>query len=106
MAAGRIAVTVILGVGALLAAGGWADGGERKVARRAIETVLADHTDRLVAVEGVVGVAVGKCRGRPCIRVFVVEETPELRLRIPRSLEGYPVEVQQTGEFRAIGGKS
>ena len=40
--------------------------------------------------------------GAPCIRVFVAKEIPALLRELPASLEGYPVEVVETGEFRAF----
>jgi len=69
---------------------------------KSIETVLAENADRLMAVDGVVGTAIARCRGRPCIRVFVVEDSPEVRSRLPRTLDGYPIDIQETGEIRAI----
>ncbi len=43
-----------------------------------------------------------ECSGQPCIKVFVVKKTPDLLKQIPSTLEGHPVEVQETGEFRAL----
>lgn len=56
-----------------------------------------------MAVPGVVGVAQGLCDGTPCIKVLVARHTPELARRIPATLEGHRVEIQETGEFRALG---
>jgi len=68
-----------------------------------IREVLKRHTDELMAVPGVVGVAEGKPRGRPCIKVFVVERNPELLRQIPDTIEGYPLQVEESGELRALG---
>ena len=82
---------------------GTAEGqGERSVADKSIEEVLQEHTDRLMALPGVVGTAQGLCSGEPCIRVFVVEKTDELVKQIPPEIEGYPVDIQETGEFRKV----
>jgi hypothetical protein len=62
--------------------------------------VLQAHTDQLMAMPGVVGVAQGLCDGRPCIKVFVARKTPDVLERIPTSVEGYPVAVEETGELR------
>jgi hypothetical protein len=70
-------------------------------AAASIAQVLERHADSLMAVPGVVGVAEGLCGGTPCIKVLVVRRTPELERRIPATLEGHPVEIQETGEFRA-----
>jgi len=68
-----------------------------------ITRVMDAHVNELMAVPGVVGVAVGATDdGKPCIRVLVIRETAEVRSRIPRSLEGYPVIVEVTGEIRAM----
>ena len=69
---------------------------------RTIDEVLEAHTDELMAVPGVVGTAVGECAGRPCIKVFVTERTPALERRIPSALEGYKVDLEATGELRAL----
>lgn len=70
--------------------------------RKTIDAVLKQHTDSLMALTGVVGTAIGECGGEPCIRVFVVEKTPELLEKIPSKLDGFPVDVQETGEVRAL----
>jgi hypothetical protein len=66
-------------------------------APKTIEAVLAAHADSLMAVPGVVGTAVGRCRGAPCIRVLVTRTSDELRQRIPRELGGFPVQIDVTG---------
>ncbi len=68
---------------------------------KSIEAVLAEHTDSLMALPGVVGTAQGECAGRPCIQVLVVEDTPQLRAQLPSSLDGYAVEMLVTGEIEA-----
>lgn len=72
--------------------------------RRDINAVLRDHDDSLMAIEGVVGVAVGLLEDgkTTCLKVLVVRETPELVRRIPSSLEGYPVVVEETGVIRPL----
>lgn len=75
---------------------------ERLMAGKTIEAVLKHHTDRLMALPGVVGTAIGECKGKPCIKVLVVEETPELLKLIPSTLEGFLVIIEETGEIRAL----
>jgi hypothetical protein len=67
-----------------------------------IEAVLARNGPRLMALPGVVGVAVSNCGGDPCIKVFVVKKTPELSARVPTTLSGFPVAIEETGEFHAL----
>ncbi len=66
-----------------------------------IEEVLKQHTDEWMSIPGVVGTGIGECEGKPCIRIFVSKKTPELLKKIPSKLEGFVVDVQETGEIRA-----
>ncbi len=70
---------------------------------KTFEQVLQEQTDRLMALPGVVGTAMGLCAGEPCIRVLVVEKTGDLLKQIPTEIEGYPVVVDETGEIKALG---
>ena len=67
-----------------------------------IEEVLARYTPQWVALEGVVGTALGRHQGEPCILVFVAERTRALDDNIPPVVEGHRVVVEQTGPFRAL----
>ncbi len=67
---------------------------------KTIREVLAAHTDTLMALPGVVGTAVGRCDGVPCIRVFLADSSAAARGRIPSQLEGYAVKVEVTGPIR------
>ena len=67
-----------------------------------IREMLKRHTDELMAVPGVVGVGEGKSRGRPCITVFVVARTPDLLRQIPDTIEGYPVQIEESGELHKL----
>jgi len=66
-------------------------------APKTIDAVLAAHNDSLMAVPGVLGTAVGRCDGAPCIRVLVGRVSDEIRRRVPPTLEGYPVHIDVTG---------
>jgi hypothetical protein len=77
-------------------------GREGAMAGQTIEAVLQEHTGRLMALPGVVGTGIGECAGKPCIKVFVVRKTSELAAKIPASLRGYAVAVEETGEIRAL----
>lgn len=67
-----------------------------------IEVILAQHTDELMSIPGVVGTAQGLQNDKPCITVLVIKDTPELRKKIPKTIEGYPVLVLETGEIQAL----
>src|SRR5262245_47996521 len=72
---------------------------------RPIEAVLADHTPRLMAMDGVVAVGQGALRdGTPCIQIFLKSRDEALMKRLPSELEGHPVEIVIAGEIRALPG--
>jgi hypothetical protein len=75
---------------------------ERRMPSETIQTVLQRHTDSLMSLPGVVGTAIGECAGQPCIRVFVVKKTSPLVKKIPAMLEGFRVEIEETGAIRAL----
>lgn len=68
-------------------------------ARPDISTVLARHTDSLMAIPGVVGVGEGQQAGSPAVFVMVERNTAELDAALPDSLEGYAVVVSETGRI-------
>ena len=75
---------------------------ETPMPEKTIQQVLIDHTDSLMALPGVVGIAQGECSGQPCIRVFAAKKTAELLKLVPKVIEGYEVAVDETGEFKAL----
>ena len=76
--------------------------GEAPMPNKTIEQVLQEQTNRLMALPGVVGTAMGLCAGEPCIKVFVVEKTGDLLTQIPTEIEGYQVAIDETGEIKAL----
>ncbi len=78
---------------------------EISMPEKTIETVLKEQTDNLMAIPGVVGTAQGLCSSKPCVKVYVVKKTSDLVKRIPATLEGYAVEIQVTGEIKALDRK-
>jgi hypothetical protein len=99
-AAGLGALAVAAWIGGCRAGGGAMTG--QPQSRPPIQQVLERHTDSLLSVPAVVGVAQGESGGRPVIQVLVVHRTPELEARLPRTLDGYPVVIVETGEIRAL----
>lgn len=75
--------------------------GETRMPQRTIAEVLRDVTDRVMSIPGVMGTAEGRCEGRPCIKIFVAKKTGEMLREIPSVVEGYPIAIEETGEFRA-----
>ena len=73
--------------------------------QRDINDVLRDHDKELLAIPGVVGVYVavlddGKT---PCLKVMLAQKSAETERAIPKTLEGYPVVFEVTGEIRPLG---
>jgi hypothetical protein len=67
-----------------------------------IEKVLQEHSIDLMKILGVVGVGQGLCNKQPCIKVYVVKKVSELMDKIPKKLEGYSVQIKETGIIRAL----
>ena len=71
-----------------------------------IEQVVDRHAPELMQIPGVTMVYVAAADdGRPCIKVGFATLPNENRDRVPSTLEGWPVLVEETGEIRPLGGK-
>lgn len=104
---GLTVLLVLLSLLALVVAGGCLSSGlpgqmENIVQYDTVAQVLGRHTERLMALPGVIGTAESRCSGRPCILVLVMRRTPQLVRLIPAELEGIPVEIRETGPIRAL----
>lgn len=75
---------------------------EEEMTAKTIQEVLNERTDEWMSIPGVVGTGIGECEGEPCIRIFVVKKTSELMQKLPSEVEGYAVDVQESGEFQAL----
>ena len=82
-------------------------GQQESMTRKDINHVLRDHDQELMAIPGVVGVAVGLMPDDKtlCLKVLVIKETEDLKERIPKTLEGYPVMIEESGVIRPLAGK-
>lgn len=78
---------------------------EYRVPVKTIEQVLEANTDQWMSIAGVEGTAIGIYKGNPCIKIFTSVNVQELRDKIPTAVEGYPVIIEHTGVFRALGRK-
>lgn len=80
---------------------------QESLTRKDINAVLKDHDKELLAIPGVVGVYVGLLPDdkTPCLKVMVVKETEDLKRRIPKSIEGYPVLIEESGVIRPLKGR-
>jgi len=52
-------------------------------------------------VAGVIRGWAGRMRETGCIKIYVVKKTADLMARIPTTIEGYPVKIEGSGQFRA-----
>jgi hypothetical protein len=73
--------------------------------RRDINDVLRAHDKELLAIPGVVGVYVGLLDDgkTPCLKVMLAQKSAETERALPKTLEGYPVLSEVTGEVRPLG---
>jgi hypothetical protein len=73
--------------------------------RRDINEVLRAHDKALLATPGVVGVYVAVLEDgkTPCLKVMLAQKSAEAEGAIPKTLEGYPVVLEVTGEIRPAG---
>ena len=68
-----------------------------------LSEVLRRRSPELMALPGVVGVAEAQLPdGSPCLRVYVERMTPELERALPKTLDGWPVDIEVSGAFRAL----
>lgn len=72
---------------------------------RTIEEVVKSHTGELLSLPGVVGTAQGLCANRPCIKIYVEKRADGPEQKIPAMIEGYPVEIEETGMLRTLPGR-
>ena len=70
-----------------------------------IKDVKMKHEEKLMRLPNVTGVGIGEKGGKEVIKVFVTDKVPESSLRpdeiIPKSLEGYEVDVEDIGTITA-----
>lgn len=69
---------------------------------RSLEAVRAQHDRELEAIPGVIGIGETLSNGKPAIQIYVNKLTPELSAKIPSTIEGYPVVIEQTGEIKPL----
>jgi hypothetical protein len=79
--------------------------GNTEVPIRDINAVMEAHAGELMAIPGVVGVAIGETEDKtPCILVLVKEETDQIKKAVPPKLEGHSTRLLVTGEIKPMGG--
>ena len=97
-------VLLLLAIGLLTACGSETVNKDQPPVRD-INAVMEDHTAELMAIPGVVGVAVGETDDKtPCIMILIVEEKDEILSKLPKELEGHPVRPFVSGEIKPMQG--
>ncbi|MBN1466432.1 hypothetical protein JXA02_11760 [candidate division KSB1 bacterium] len=64
------------------------------------------YTTRIMKIDGVVGIGIGKEEDDDAIMVFVKERTAIIDQKVPKQLKGYPVIIQETGQIEAFNDPS
>ena len=68
-----------------------------------VKQVKAKHEKSWRAIDGVVAVGIGTTSdGMIGVIISVIEKTREVKEKIPAQIEGVTVEIEETGEFRAL----
>jgi len=70
---------------------------------RSIDDTLARNAERLIAIEGIQGVAVGETEdGAPCLVILATVPAADLADAVGDSLEGWPVRIESGDEIRPL----
>lgn len=67
-----------------------------------IEQVKQKYESDLLSIDGVIGVGISECDDKPCIKVYLENESPNLKQQIPKQLDGFKVDAQVTGAIEAL----
>ncbi|ADE14699.1 conserved hypothetical protein [Nitrosococcus halophilus Nc 4] len=66
-----------------------------------LEALIKKHEDQLMGLPNVTAIGIGKKSGKDVIKVFVTHKVPEATLQpqeiIPKTLEGYETDVEESG---------
>ena len=71
--------------------------------KKDLKTVLDNHALNLMKIEGVTGIMIGETEDQtPCILIMIVEESEQLRSKLPITIEGHPVRLEVSGEIKPM----
>jgi len=74
------------------------------VSKPDINQVVDRNASQLMEIPGVTGVAVGALDdGTPCVMVLILEDSDEIKSRLPDTLEGHPVTTFVSGKIEPMG---
>ncbi|MEH2309075.1 hypothetical protein [Nostoc sp.] len=69
--------------------------------RQTIEQVKEQYESDLLRINGVVGVGISECEDKPCIKVYLENESLNVQKQIPKQLNGFKVDTQVMGSIQA-----
>lgn len=69
---------------------------------QSLSLVIARNATKLMGIPGVVGVYEGESGGKPVLRVMVLSRADSTMEKIPKTLEGYDVEVEVSGPVKPM----
>jgi chitodextrinase len=96
----RILLVVVAAIGLFVLSGVLLAQGNSETAFERVKAVQEKHTERLMALNGVEGTAIGLDRNdRPALKVFTARQGVA---GIPKTLDGVAVQVVVTGKFYAL----
>ena len=72
------------------------------MSQKTIEQVQEEYTGQWLAIPGIEGTAIGLFQDKPCIKIFSSIKAEQLRSKIPMTIEGYPVIIEEAGTFHAL----
>ena len=72
------------------------------MSQESIKKVIEAHKSGIMKIPGVVGVGEGRHNDLPCIVILVTSKESLHIKRIPETINGYIVKIEETGEFRAL----
>ena len=72
--------------------------------RKTAEKVVDEKTNWFLSQPNVSGVCVEyDKKEKPYIKVFVIKLKSDTRKKMPKEIEGYRVEIEETGEISSLG---
>lgn len=67
-----------------------------------IEQVIEQYETDLMKTNGVIGLGVSECQKEPCIKVYLENNTPELKEKIPAYLGRFKVDTEVIGSVEVL----
>ncbi len=69
---------------------------------KSVTQVIQEHRSSLLTISGILGIGQGGSPHAPHISIHVHSKTSEILALVPSNLEGYPVNIKETGEIEAL----